>query len=58
MLKDAIQSLKLDRRLRHRRGWVADEELSRALDELPDVKEKAAEPAPPPAPGEEPATNP
>jgi len=50
MLQDAIRSLKLDRRLRHRRGWVSEGELTRALGELPDVKDKAAEPAPPPAP--------
>jgi hypothetical protein len=48
MLQDSIRSLKLDRRLRNRRGWVSDQELSRALEQLPDVKEKAAEPAPPP----------
>jgi hypothetical protein len=48
MLQDSIRSLKLDRRLRNRRGWVSEEELGRALEQLPDVKEKAAEPAPPP----------
>jgi hypothetical protein len=48
MLQDAIRSLKLDRRLRNRRGWVSEEELARSLADLPDVKDKAAEPAPPP----------
>lgn len=50
MLQDAIHSLKLDRRLRHRRGWIDDAELDRSLAELPDVKGKAADPAPPAAP--------
>jgi hypothetical protein len=49
MLQDSIRSLKLDRRLRNRRGWVSEEELSRALEQLPDVKDKAAEAAPAPA---------
>ena len=47
MLGEAIQALKLDRRLVNRRGWVEESELARALSQLPDVKEKAAEPAPP-----------
>jgi hypothetical protein len=51
MLQDAIRSLKLDRRLRNRRGWVSEDELTRSLADLPDVKDKAAEPAPPPAEG-------
>jgi len=47
--------LKLDRRLATRRGWIEASELTRALAELPDVKDKAAEPAPPPAsPGDAP----
>jgi hypothetical protein len=46
VLKDAIRSLKLDRRLATRRGWIQDQELSTALGQLPDVKDKAAEPAP------------
>jgi hypothetical protein len=50
LLKDAIRTLKLDRRLVNRRGWIEEGELTRALAELPDVKGKAAEPAPPPAP--------
>lgn len=49
MLGEAIQALKLDRRLASRRGWVEESELARALSDLPDVKSKAAEPAPPPA---------
>jgi hypothetical protein len=56
MLQDSIRSLKLDRRLRHRRGWVGEGELADALAELPDVKGKAAESAPPPAPAGEPAS--
>ena len=53
MLQDSIRSLKLDRRLRHRRGWIAEDELDRSLAELPDVKGKAADPAPPPAPSDD-----
>jgi hypothetical protein len=50
MLGDAIRALKLDRRLASRRGWIAEAELVRLLLELPDVKEKAAEPPPAPEP--------
>jgi hypothetical protein len=46
VLKDAIRSLKLDRRLATRRGWIQEQELTHALGQLPDVKDKAAEPAP------------
>lgn len=46
MLKDAIQKLKLDRRLATRRGWLQPNELTLALADLPDVKDKAAEPPP------------
>lgn len=54
MLKDAIRSLKLDRRLATRRGWIQEQELTHALGQLPDVKDKAAEPAPAQAPAEDP----
>jgi hypothetical protein len=50
MLGNAIRALKLDRRLVTRRRWIDPAELDRALAELPDVAEKAAEPVPPPAP--------
>ena len=40
MLKDAIASLKLDRRLAHRRGWIDPAESAAALEGLPDVAEK------------------
>ena len=53
VLKDAIRSLKLDRRLATRRGWIQEQELSHALGQLPDVKDKAAEPAPAQPPGED-----
>jgi hypothetical protein len=49
LLRDAIHTLKLDRRLATRRGWIEETELTRALADLPDVKAKAAEPAAPPA---------
>lgn len=41
MLGDAISKLKLDRRLARRRGWVEADELDRAIDDLPDLSEKA-----------------
>jgi hypothetical protein len=53
MLSEALQHLRLDRRLVHRRGWLAQEELERALAALPDVSDKRAEP--PPAPASSPA---
>lgn len=53
MLRDAIQGLKLDRRLASRRGWIEEDELARALAELPDVAAKAAEVAPPESASEE-----
>jgi hypothetical protein len=58
MLGDAIRALKLDRRLASRRGWIAEAELVRRLLELPDVKEKAAEPPPAPEPPPEPPSGP
>lgn len=40
MHDDSVQKLRLDRRLSGRRGWIADEELSRELERLPDVAAK------------------
>jgi hypothetical protein len=37
---DAIQLLRLDRRMAGRRGWIGDEELARQLEGLPDVAAK------------------
>jgi hypothetical protein len=54
MLGDAIRTMKLDRRLASRRGWISEADLARALNELPDVKGKAAEPPPAPEPPQEP----
>jgi len=58
MDRKSLQSLKLDRRLLGRHGWITQQELEHALQELPDVSSKAAEaPAPgarPPAGGDEP----
>ena len=42
MLGDAIRKLKLDRRLSRRRGWIESDELDGAIEELPDLSEKAA----------------
>jgi hypothetical protein len=38
---DATQQLRLDRRLAGRRGWIGGDELTRELQRLPDVAEKA-----------------
>jgi hypothetical protein len=38
---DATQQLRFDRRLSGRRGWIGEDELARALQQLPDVAEKA-----------------
>jgi hypothetical protein len=39
--RDALQKLRLDRRLLQRRGWMSDAELDRELASLPDVAGKA-----------------
>ena len=41
MNRDALQKLRLDRRLLERRGWMSDAELDRELASLPDVRAKA-----------------
>ena len=41
MLKEALENLKLDARLAHRRGWICEEEREQALAELPDAAELA-----------------
>jgi hypothetical protein len=38
----SIDRMKLDRRLIRRRNWIARGELERALEQLPDVADKAA----------------
>jgi len=50
MLDDALRKLRLDNRLRERRGWIPKAELERALAELPDVESKAAPPETPAPP--------
>ncbi len=62
MIHDFSRSLKFDRRLLRRRGWVDPEELEKELADLPDVSDKAQpqdeegttspEPAEPPPTGE------
>lgn len=49
MLDEALENLRIDRRMLERRGWLTRQELEKALAGLPDVSEKAApqeEPAP------------
>ena len=40
----SISKLRVDRRLHRRRGWIADDELKRELDALPDVADKIRQP--------------
>lgn len=41
MNRNAMQKLRFDRRLLHRRGWMSESELERELAALPDVAAKA-----------------
>lgn len=41
MNRDAMQKMRLDRRLIRRRGWIGEAELEREVDALPDVSAKA-----------------
>ena len=41
MVHDSMRNLRLDKRLLRRRGWVEPETLTRELDALPDVGDKA-----------------
>ena len=43
-MTDYNRSLRLDRRLVGRRGWIAPEELERELAALPDVSDKILPP--------------
>jgi hypothetical protein len=40
MNREALNKLRLDRRLIRRRGWIGGAELERALEELPDRASK------------------
>jgi hypothetical protein len=42
MDRRSVEKMKLDRRLIGRRGWIADKDLQRELDQLPDVSDKIA----------------
>jgi hypothetical protein len=44
MNHDALERLRLDRRLIKRRGWISGSDLEQALAELPDVSDKVAPP--------------
>ena len=41
MNRESLDKLRLDRRLLNRRGWMSAAERARALEELPDVSQKA-----------------
>ncbi len=41
MNRESLEKLRLDRRLLNRRGWMSARERARALEELPDVSQKA-----------------
>jgi hypothetical protein len=42
MDRETMDKLRLDRRLIRRRGWIAEDELEREIESLPDVASKAA----------------
>jgi len=44
MDREAMENLRLDRRLMHRRGWASKAEREKQLDALPDVSHKIAPP--------------
>lgn len=58
MIHDYTRSLKFDRRLLRRRGWLDSEELEKELADLPDVSDKAQSPDEPNEPSPEPAEPP
>lgn len=41
MDRETLARLRLDRRLIRRRGWIAEEDLAKELEKLPDVADKA-----------------
>jgi len=43
-LPDSMKTLRLDKRLIHRRGWIDPEQLERELAALPDVAAKVRPP--------------
>ena len=58
MARDHTHSLKFDRRLLRRRGWVDPEELEKELADLPDVSGKAQPPSEDDESSSEPAEQP
>ena len=44
MNNQSIEKLRVDRRLHSRRGWIAEQDLQRELDALPDVSDKIMPP--------------
>ena len=41
MNRDSMEALRLDRRLIHRRNWIAKDQLDREIEALPDSAAKA-----------------
>jgi hypothetical protein len=41
MNRESLDKMRLDRRLLRRRGWMSAAERARALEDLPDVSQKA-----------------
>jgi len=41
MNRESLEKMRLDRRLMSRRGWMSSAERARALEDLPDVSQKA-----------------
>jgi hypothetical protein len=41
MDRNSMKQLRLDRRLVRRHGWITDQELAQALENLPDVSQNA-----------------
>ena len=48
MVHKSLEPLRLDQRLRRRRGWLSTEEREKDLARLPDVSDKVGRPEEPP----------
>jgi hypothetical protein len=47
MVHKSLETLRLDQRLRRRRGWLSAEEREKELSRLPDVSDKIGRPEEP-----------
>jgi hypothetical protein len=47
MVHKSLESLRLDQRLRRRRGWLTEDEREKELASLPDVSDKIGRPEEP-----------